>query len=91
MESKRNKQEVNELARVIYSMFRSDSMSRALASVLHNDGYRKASVVAREIIGEILRYADTHQAFLEEIPMAEVVRFGEFLGELEKKYTEGTK
>ena len=41
MESKRNKQEVNELARVIYSMFRSDAMSRALASVLHSEGYRK--------------------------------------------------
>ena len=76
MESKRNKQEVNELARDIYSMFRSDSMSRALASVLHSEGYRKANKVAEEILAALkqagideLRYpvvAELRQKYIGE-------------------------
>lgn len=35
--------QINELAKVIYSSLRSDSMSRALASLLYSEGYRKQS------------------------------------------------
>ena len=62
---------------------------RGIAEALYNAGYRKASDVASDIIGEITRYVNSHQAFLTPIPMSEVIGFGEFLGELEKKYTEG--
>ena len=54
-----------------------------------NADYRKASDVAREIIDEIIRYTDAHKAFIARIPKQELMRFGSFLGELEKKYTEG--
>ena len=60
-----------------------------LVENLYNAGYRKATDVASDIIGEITRYVNSHQAFLTPIPMSEVIGFGEFLGELEKKYTEG--
>ena len=50
----RNKQ-IKELAKVIYSMFRSDNMSRAMASMLYAKGYRKASEVAEEIFADLKR------------------------------------
>ena len=35
--------EVNEMATTIYSFLRSDTMSRAMASLLYGEGYRKQS------------------------------------------------
>lgn len=51
-------QEINRLASDIYSMFRSDSMSRALASMLYGEGYRKAS----EVESEINKYSKAFEA-----------------------------
>ena len=66
MDDKR-KQEITQLATDIYSMFRSLAMSRALASVLYDEGYRKASEVAREIFEEIEAHFDGRIAFYQEM------------------------
>lgn len=67
--------QVKELAKDIYSMIRSDSMSRALASMLYGEGYRKASDVAEDII-RILRAAGINE---HRYPI---------VAEIKKKYTE---
>lgn len=38
-----SKEQINELAADIYSMLRSDNLSRALASLLYGKGWRKQS------------------------------------------------
>lgn len=43
-----SKKQINELAKDIYSMIRSDNMSRALASLLYDKGWR----MQREVIEE---------------------------------------
>ena len=48
-----SKEQINELATDIYSLLRSDNMSRALASLLYGKGWRKQSEVAREIFEDI--------------------------------------
>lgn len=62
-----------------------------LTKELYDDGYRKASDLARDITDEILRYIDTHKDFIAPIPIQTLIKFGEFLGELEKKCTESEK
>ena len=47
------KTEVEEMASAIYSSFRSESMSRALASMLHGEGYRKETYVVDDIFNNI--------------------------------------
>ena len=44
--------QIEEMASTIYTLFRSDTMSRALASLLYEAGYRKQSE------GEWLAYPD---------------------------------
>ena len=91
MENK--EQEINRLATDIYSMFRSDSMSRALASMLYGEGYRKADEVAREIfeeIGKILyKYDKIAERDKSEYGELTVMDIGCAIAELKKKYTEG--
>jgi hypothetical protein len=58
------------------------------AELLTELGYAKASDVAREIIDQIIHYTDTHKAFIARIPIQELIKFGNFLAELKKKYTE---
>lgn len=36
-----DKDQINELAKLIYSFLRVDTMSRALASCIYGEGYRK--------------------------------------------------
>jgi predicted transcriptional regulator len=45
-------QQINRLATDIYSMLRSDAMSRAMASMLYGEGYRKVE------IDERIKYAE---------------------------------
>ena len=79
------KKQIDELTKHIYSMLRADAMSRAMASMLYGEGYRKASEVAREIFEEVQKYT-----------IMKVVRDGKIVfdctkqfAELKKKYTEG--
>lgn len=90
MELNKEKQ-IDEMGADICTLFRSKTMGQALASLLYDKGYRKASEVAREIIDQIIHYTDTHKAFIARIPIQELIKFGNFLGELDKKYTEDGK
>ena len=51
----KDKKQIEEMAADIHSLIRSDAISRALASLLCDKGYCKASEVAREIFAEIDR------------------------------------
>lgn len=50
--------EINELAKDIYSMIRSDAMSRALASMLYGEGWRKSA--GRFSAGRLTKKVDGH-------------------------------
>ena len=81
-----NKQDqINQLANDIYSLFRSESMSKAMASLLYDKGYRKTSDIARKIFEEIENIAILNgyisvKDFYTEHPL---------IAELKKKHTEG--
>lgn len=92
-------QQIRAMATDIYSMFRSDSMSRALASMLYGEGYRKASEVAREIFEEMRSTAKAAIALLKYekntvIRMSKTECYQDLIGYidmLEKKHTEEGK
>lgn len=44
---------IEEMAKDIIALVRVEPLSRALASILYDKGYRKASNVAMEVIGEV--------------------------------------
>lgn len=72
------KEQINNLAADIYSLIRSSAMSRALAELLVDKGYCKASEVAEEIIG-ILKSVGIDEW---RYPV---------IAEIKKKYTESEK
>jgi hypothetical protein len=60
---------VNEMAKTIYSSLRNDTMSRALASLLYGEGYRK------QIEGRWMRNED-HNAYESEYFCSECLADG---------------
>ena len=78
-------EQIEELASVIFDLVRSFALSRALASILYDKGYRKASEVAKDIYRDIKHICDNYPLFgnTDTLIMSE----SDF-EELEKKYTE---
>ena len=72
--------QINHLTNDILSLFRSESMSKAMASLLYDKGYRRASDIAREIFEEI-ENAWRGAEYYEDLAIA--------FAEIKKKYTEG--
>ena len=86
------KKQIDTLAADIYSMLRSDSMSRAMASMLYGDGWRKQSEVAREIFEEIEDSIAVHAFTRKSEDYAEgmydaIEWVDSKIAELKKKYT----
>ena len=86
-----NKQ-IEELASNIYSLLRSDTMSRAMASLLYGEGYCKQSDVANDIITDLQRMwrigrlNDTKHGI--DVYVISQRDFHTIINELKKKYTE---
>ena len=89
------KKQINALTKDIYSMLRSDAMSRAMASMLYGEGYRKSADVAREIFEEIAKILCRYDKLAEkdgsEYGELIIMDIGCAISELKKKYTEDTK
>lgn len=82
----KNKQ-VEELAKTIYSSLRSDAMSRALASILVDEGYCKSTEIAKEIfegMDKIVHYPNSSSAIFYLLNKHTYAKF-------KRKYTEGEK
>ena len=64
-----------------------------LAEVLYNAGYRKSSEVAREIIADLVKFADDKERQMSvhghSVWYIDADDVTDFIAELKKKYTEG--
>lgn len=79
------KKQVEELAKTIYSSFRSEPMSRALASMLVGEGYCKSTELAKEIFGEI--EFEIHQLDFDREETRAIAIEG-IIANAKKKYTQ---
>ena len=90
---KSKKDHIEELAADIYSILRSDTMSRAMASLMCAKGYCKQSDVANDIITDLQRMwrigrlNDTKHGI--DVYVISQRDFHTIINELKKKYTEG--
>lgn len=87
--------QIEEMGADICTLFRSNTMSRALASLLYDKGYRKASEIIGEIIKDLVNFADDNEKQMlingHSVWFINADDVTDFIAELKKNYTEEGK
>jgi hypothetical protein len=79
-------EQIEGLASDIFALLRSFALSRALASLLYDKGYRKASEVAKDLFADIDKLVENNEVYFHQTD-----EMREEFAKLKKKYTEDGK